>query len=78
MRAALDPQIDVVILASHDTDLEPALEIAIGDGQAKIETAGWSGARVLRPSGVGLWHTALDAAGMDKTRDRFSYTPPRP
>ncbi|MGH3835960.1 MAG: NYN domain-containing protein [Pseudonocardiaceae bacterium] len=78
VRAALDPQFDVVILASHDTDLEPALEIAIGDGQAKIETAGWHGARVLRPSGARLWHTALDAADMDKTRDQFNYAPPRP
>ncbi|PZS20222.1 MAG: hypothetical protein DLM60_09045 [Pseudonocardiales bacterium] len=78
VRAALDPQFEVVILASHDTDLEPALEIAIGDGQSKIETAGWSGARVLRPSGVRLWHTALDATDMDKTRDRFNYAPPRP
>ncbi len=77
VRAALDPQFVVVILASHDTDLEPALEIAVGDGQAKIETAGWSGARVLRPSGTRLWHTALAEADMVKTRDRFNYTPPR-
>lgn len=78
VRAALDPQFDVVILTSHDTDLEPALEIAVGDGRAKIETAGWYGARVLRPSGVRLWHTALSAADMVKTRDCFDYTPPRP
>jgi uncharacterized LabA/DUF88 family protein len=78
VRAALDPQFDVVILASHDTDLEPALEIAVGDGQAKIEPAGWSSARVLRPSGVRLWHTALSAADMLKARDRFNYAPPRP
>lgn len=78
VRAALDPRFDVVILASHDTDLEPALEIAVGDDRAKIETAGWHGARVLRPSGTRLWHTALAEADMDKTRDQFNYTPPRP
>lgn len=26
---------DVVILATHDTDLEPALEMAVADGSAK-------------------------------------------
>jgi len=76
VRAALDPQFDVVILASHDTDLEPALEIAVADRQAKIETAGWAGARVLRPSGVRLWHTALSVTDLERTRDRLNYAPP--
>lgn len=51
MRAAQEPDVDVVILASHDSDLEPALEMAVDDGHAKIETAGWQGANVLRPKG---------------------------
>jgi uncharacterized LabA/DUF88 family protein len=77
VRAAAAPEVDLVILASHDTDLEPALEVAVGDGHAKIETAGWEGARVLRPSGSRLWHTALTAADMVKTRDRNNYLPPQ-
>ena len=75
VRAAEEPDVDLVILASHDTDLEPALEMAVSDGDAKIETAGWMGARVLRPSGRRLWHTALAAADMVKTRDRANYAP---
>lgn len=76
VRVAQDPEIDVVILASHDTDLEPALEMGVADGAAKIETAGWQGANVLRPSGGRLWHTTLSAADMVKTRDRVNYAPP--
>jgi len=66
---------DVVTLASHDTDLEPALELAVSDGHSKIETVGWEGCRILRPSGRRLWHTALSAADMPHTRDRRSYEP---
>lgn len=66
---------DVVMLASHDTDLEPALELAVADGQSKIETIGWEGCRVLRPSGKRLWHTALSAADLVHTQGRRSYLP---
>ncbi|NYF42940.1 NYN domain-containing protein [Streptosporangium sandarakinum] len=64
---------DIVVLASHDTDLEPALEMAAGVGRVKVETAGWQGARRLRPSGRSLWHTALSGADFVKTRDRRCY-----
>jgi hypothetical protein len=66
---------DVVMLASHDTDLEPALELAVADGQSKIETVGWEGCRVLRPSGKRLWHTALSTADLVHTQDCRSYAP---
>jgi hypothetical protein len=77
VREAQSEDVDVVIVASHDTDLEPALEMAVEGGHAKIETAGWQGARVLRPSSRRLWHTALAAPDMVKTRDRSNYEPPR-
>lgn len=68
---------DVVILAAHDTDQEPALEAAIasaGTQGVSIETAGWVGCKVLKPSGQRLWHTALDAPAFVKARDRKDYT----
>ncbi|MEU8631131.1 NYN domain-containing protein [Amycolatopsis sp. NPDC048633] len=79
VKAAADPAYDVVVLASHDTDLEPALEMAVSERRAKIETAGWQGSRVLRiAGGRRLWHTALNGGDMVKTRDRRNYLPPRP
>ena len=41
IREASDPNIDLVILASQDTDLEPALDEALSLGTAKVETASW-------------------------------------
>lgn len=64
---------DIVILASHDTDMEPAIERAFRERHARIETAGWQGARRLRPHGRNVWHTALDASHFVKTRDRRDY-----
>lgn len=64
---------DIVILASHDTDMEPAVERAFKERKARIETAGWEGARHLRPRGRGVWHTALGASDFVKTRDRRDY-----
>jgi len=61
------------VLATHDTDLEPALEMAAGLGRAKIETAGWLGAKRLRIPGRNLWHTALDGTDFVATRDRRQY-----
>lgn len=63
-------------LPSSQHGLEPALEMAVVNGSAKIETAGWEGARILRPIGRRMWHTALGAADMLKTRDRTNYAPP--
>lgn len=78
VKLASSPAFDVVIMASHDTDLEPALEMAVADGHCKIETAGWKDARILRlPGNRRLWHTALDGAAMVQTRDRRNYLPPQ-
>lgn len=41
VRQALDPDIDLVILASQDSDLKPALAEAVTLGTAKVETFSW-------------------------------------
>lgn len=55
---------DIVILAAHDTDLEPALEMAIStepvrEGRVAVETAGWHQCKRLQPrnGSRGTWHT---------------------
>jgi len=54
---------DVVLLASHDTDLEPALDHASFRG--RVETLGWLGAKRIRPTtGRTCWDTRL-------SRDEF-------
>jgi uncharacterized LabA/DUF88 family protein len=67
---------DVVILAAHDTDLEPALEFALreaaGDGPT-IETAGWKDCKRLRASGSKTWHTFLNQNHYQAARDRKQY-----
>jgi uncharacterized LabA/DUF88 family protein len=65
---------DVVVLAAHDTDQEPALEMATEKGRAKIETCGWEGERRLRIPGRALWHTSLNASRMVASRDRKDYS----
>ena len=41
VREAQNPDTDLAILASQDTDLEPALDEALILGRAKIESASW-------------------------------------
>lgn len=71
--ASMSKAADIVILASHDTDLEPALDAAQQWGPDTIvETAGWDSARVLRPT-PRVPHTRLDGAAFVKSRDRKDY-----
>ena len=70
---AMSGPYDVLVVATHDTDLEPALEMAAGLGRAKVETAGWLGAKRLRIPGRGLWHTTLDGLSYVNARDRRQY-----
>lgn len=74
VKLALAGRHDVVVLAAHDTDLEPALEMAAADGHVKVETAGWEGARRLRASGRTLWHTPLPGSRLPASRDRKDYS----
>lgn len=65
---------DILILATHDTDLEPALDRALSKRRTRIETAGWQGARRLKPQGQNVWHTALDGPQYIQVRDRRNYS----
>ena len=75
VRAVTMKTADIVILASHDTDLEPALEMSAewGDGTVAIETAGWAGCRRLRARGLTLDHIVLDGGAFVNSRDRKIY-----
>ena len=73
IRLADSGAVDVIVVASHDTDLEPALELAGSHGRTKIETAGWVGAKRLRVPGRNIWHTALDEHGFARSRDFRPY-----
>ncbi|MDO3126524.1 hypothetical protein P5V43_05350 [Mycobacteroides abscessus subsp. bolletii] len=68
---------EVVILAAHDTDLEPALETAVstthGRSGPSIETAGWQACKRLRPKGAQLWHTFMDSNYFQSALDRKQY-----
>lgn len=79
VREAMSVGTDVVILASQDSDLEPALDEAIALGTAKIETCCWfdhtqprrSGQ--LRPSSRRVWNTRLDATAFRNSWDKTNY-----
>ncbi len=65
---------DILVLATHDTDLEPALDRALSARRTRIETGGWLGGRRLKPQGQNVWHTSLDGASYVAVRDRRNYT----
>lgn len=79
-QATFEPNVDLVILASIDSDLVPALHAAQDAGRAKIETACWGDRsyggfgqlRVdkCRPS---LWNTALSHSAFEASIDPKSY-----
>lgn len=73
VREAREGNYDVILMASHDTDLEPAIDEAMSFGHEHIELAGWKGAKVLKPA-TRPWTTYLDAAAFVRSRDRKDYT----
>ena len=73
VRAVREHVSDVVILATHDTDLEPALDEAMTGQGCLIESAGWDRARQLRTA-TWHWHTVLRAESFVRSRDRKDYT----
>ncbi|PIE27942.1 MAG: hypothetical protein CSA58_01640 [Micrococcales bacterium] len=78
VREAARDDIDLVILASHDSDLEPALDAAIAMRTAKIETARWDGSarkrfvKQLRTT-QRIWNTKLDHTSFERCIDPRSY-----
>lgn len=78
VREAMRPDIDLVIIASHDSDLEPALDEALRLGVAKVETMRWSPpdrhVYELRPSTTTqVWNTRLDEQAFQSCWDRTRY-----
>lgn len=79
-QAALDPAVDLVILASIDTDLIPALNLAHDTRKAKIETAFWGDRsfggfgqlRLDKPRGS-IWGTPLSRDDFEAAVDPKAY-----
>lgn len=72
--AAQTPEPGLVILAAHDTDQEPALEMAVGLAGGRVETTGWMDSKRLRVPGKALWHTQLGEEEFYRSIDRKDYT----
>ncbi|HEX6434524.1 MAG TPA: hypothetical protein VFZ87_09785, partial [Gemmatimonadales bacterium] len=81
VREARREDTDLVILASDDSDLEPALDEALQLKAAKIETFSWYDPtqpwrrRQLRPAGGRrLWHTRLSEPQFQACTDPTDYS----
>lgn len=75
VRAAREGEYGLVVLASHDTDLEPAIdEAALLAPSCILETVGWQNSKRLRPRTNGLWHTFLGEKEFTRTVDRTDYS----
>lgn len=72
VKAAEVSDFDIVILASHDTDLEPALEDAVERGSIAVETAAWKGGKRLA-SRLDVGRNILDGGAFVRSRDRKNY-----
>lgn len=73
VRSADRHEADVLVLASHDSDMEPALAAALESEDCVIETVGWHGSRVLKVPNQKIWHAALHAPAFVASRDRRDY-----
>lgn len=82
VREAVDPDVDLVILASHDSDLEPAIDEALLLGSAKVETVNWYDPTQrfrcpqLPPGDRSrtLWNTRLGEKEFQRCWDRTNYS----
>lgn len=79
VREARQPDVDLAILASHDSDLDPALDEAAVMGSAKVETFCWLDpaephrSRRSRQTRRPLWYTALGKTEFVNSWDRTVY-----
>lgn len=80
VREAQEPDVDVVILASSDSDLSPAIDEVRRLGTAKIETFCWWNTQLKRgfqihPSDRSrpIWCTRLDEQSFIASHDRTTY-----
>lgn len=80
VREARRPDVDVVILASHDTDLVPALDEVLREGAAKVETMSWYDTthryrtKELRSALRRTWNTRLVRSDFDACLDLTDYS----
>ena len=74
---ARDDAYDVAVVVSADTDLAPAIEVALDAGK-RVETAMWWSPehphRRMKVPGRRLWNHALDASRFAHVRDDTGYT----
>lgn len=79
MTEALKSDVDLVILASADSDLVPALDQALELGTAKTETTSWFDptrprkSSQLRPTEKVIWNTRLGEEEFKRTWDLTHY-----
>lgn len=80
VREAQEQDVDLVILASQDTDLEPALVEGTSLGSAKIETASWyqhtsprQSKEIRCSTGQRMWNTRLSEQDFQASLDRTAY-----
>jgi uncharacterized LabA/DUF88 family protein len=65
---------DLVILMTHDTDLQPALKMTNLVSGVQIESAGWSGLNKLRINQKNLFHTFLTDVDFENSLDQKDYS----
>lgn len=79
VQEAARDDVDLVILASQDTDLEPSILAARDLGSAKVETVSWFdsgtpwGSREIRVKPA-VWNTRLNKETFDRCVDMTNYT----
>jgi uncharacterized LabA/DUF88 family protein len=78
VKAALDPEVSHVILASQDTDLVPALDEVLSLKTASVETAAWYKpgefrSQEIRPESKAIWNTRMNQFNYEASLDKNSY-----
>lgn len=79
VRLARSQHYDVVVLASRDTDLAPALDEAVQLGEAKVEAAKWFDPSAPYTRGniktsQKVWTTSMKREHFEASLDLHSYT----
>ena len=67
-------EFELVVLMTHDTDLQPALRMANLNSGVRIETAGWTGLNKLRLKEQKLFHTYLTVGDFKNSIDQKDYS----
>ena len=73
VRAALDGSFDRIIVATRDTDLLPAIEMAETEQSGRIILANWKGQSTLKPRG-NIPSVVLGQSEYNRSRDTTNYS----